>query len=85
MPHRRRVKRYRILDVGRPGSHYLQVAAKSGRGPRGGTTTGRLISRRELLARLVKARAAKRARKRERLKNLRKARRVLARRRRALT
>jgi hypothetical protein len=53
--------KYRTIDVGRTGHHYLRVAVlepkgKKGKGPRGGHTVGKLISERTLKANLNKAR-----------------------------
>lgn len=38
MPCKKKYKRVRAVDVGRPGHHYLQIGIRSTRGPRGGLT-----------------------------------------------
>ena len=48
----RKTLRYRIKDVGRPGHHYVEIKVLSGKGPRGGTTVGTLITKAELQRRV---------------------------------
>jgi hypothetical protein len=40
---RKKVLRYRAVDVGRPGHHYLRLAVMAGKGVRGGRTVGTLF------------------------------------------
>ena len=40
---RRKVLRYRVIDVGRTGHHYLLIAVKKGKGKRGGRTEAELV------------------------------------------
>ena len=45
--------RYRMVDVGRPGHHYLEVAVYKQAGPKGGHTKGHLITAAEMKARAL--------------------------------
>jgi hypothetical protein len=46
--------RYRIMDVGRPQHHYLQISVYPTAGKQGGRTTGRLITKKEFKERTRK-------------------------------
>lgn len=48
----RRVLRYRMKDVGRPGHHYLEIKVLKGEGPRGGRTEAKLITHADLSKRI---------------------------------
>ena len=54
--------KYRVKDVGRKGHHYLEVAVLEprgkGKGVRGGSTVGKLVSRRTIVKNVNKAREA---------------------------
>lgn len=50
----RKVMRYRMKDVGRKGHHYLEIAVRTGVGPRGGKTTGKLVTKADLQKRVKK-------------------------------
>jgi hypothetical protein len=56
--------RYRIMDVGRPQHHYLQISIYPTKGKKGGRTTGRLITTKEFKARTRKRRQHRSHRKR---------------------
>jgi len=57
---KRKVIGYRVIDVGRPGHHYVRVAVLEprgkGKGVRKGTTVGKLITKKQLQAQIKKAR-----------------------------
>lgn len=52
--------RYRMIDVGRPGHHYLQISVSKQAGPMGGHTTGKLIGATEMKNRAIKMLKSKR-------------------------
>jgi len=60
MTKKRKVKATRVIDVGRKGHHYLQVDILTGKGPRGGKTSAKLITKKELVDRLHPTRNKKR-------------------------
>jgi hypothetical protein len=45
---KRKVKAVRVIDVGRPGGHYLEVDILTGRGPRGGKTAAHIVTKKAL-------------------------------------
>jgi hypothetical protein len=56
----RHVKRVRMVDVGRPKHHYLEVDVLTGKGKRGGKTVGHIVSLLELQKRAKHMRKHKR-------------------------